>query len=125
MSLLSRVVVPSRLSLILRGHQTVGYNSSLNTWHRLDDETAEVLRWLRAGRDRSALATHLTRRFGLGNAEEKLCVILRWAVLRQLLYLDAEPAIPPSRLPSDPPSTVYWICTQACDLRCTYCYQDA
>jgi MoaA/NifB/PqqE/SkfB family radical SAM enzyme len=29
------------------------------------------------------------------------------------------------QLPSHPLSTVYWICTQACNLRCTYCYQDA
>src|SRR5262245_45148861 len=107
MSLLSRVVVPSRLALILRGERTVGYNSRLNVWHGLDDETAEVLRWLRAGRDRSALASHLTRRFGLSNAEEKLGDLLRWAILRQLLYLDAEPATPEPYLPSDPPSTVY------------------
>jgi radical SAM protein with 4Fe4S-binding SPASM domain len=125
MSLLSRVVVPSRLALILRGDQTVGYNSSLNVWHRLDDETAEVLRWLRSGRDRSALVAHLTRRFGLGNAEAKLGDVLRWAVLRQLLYLDAERTPPSLQLSAAPPSTVYWICTQACNLRCTYCYQDA
>jgi radical SAM protein with 4Fe4S-binding SPASM domain len=125
MSLLSRVVVPLRLSLILRDEQAVAYNSNFNVWHRVDDETAEVLRWFRAGRDRSALAAHLTRRFGLGNAEDRLEAMLRWAILRQLLYLDAEPALPSSYLPSEPPSTVYWICTQGCNLRCTYCYQDA
>jgi len=41
-----------------------------------------------------------------------------------MLYLDSAPLIPDivngSRLES-----VYWICTQACNLRCTYCYQDA
>lgn len=125
MSLLSRVVVPSRLSLILRGDQTVGYNSNLNVWHRLDDETAEVLRWLRSGRNRSDLAAHLTRRFGLSNVEERLEDILQRTILRQLLYLDAEPILPQPQLPSAHPSIVYWICTQACNLRCTYCYQDA
>src|SRR5262245_57697830 len=123
--LLSRVVVPSRLALILRGEQTVGYNPSLNIWHRLDDDVAEVLRWLRSGRDRSALAAHLTRRFGLNNADERLDAILQWAVLRQLLYLDAEPPLPSPQLSPHPLLSVYWICTQACNLRCTYCYQDA
>ena len=123
--LIARVVVPYRLALILRGKQTVGYNPNLNVWHRVSDEVAETLRWLRSGRDRSVLPSHLARRFDLDNADQRLEAILRWAILRRLLYLDVEPTLPPSRLPSNPLSTVYWICTQACNLRCTYCYQDA
>ena len=124
MDLLSRVVVPSRLSLIVRGNQTVGYNSDLNVFHRLDDQAAELLRWLRAGRDRNALAVHLERRFGLSCPDEKLDETLRWTILRQLLYLDKEPTSPPT-FSNELPSTIYWICTQACNLQCTYCYQDA
>jgi radical SAM protein with 4Fe4S-binding SPASM domain len=125
MSILSRVVVPARLALIVRDEQTVGYNARLNVWHRLDGETAEVLRWLRAGRDRDALAGHLSRRFGVRNSEARLEAVLRWATLRQLLHLDSEPTPPAVTLPTTPPATIYWICTQACNLRCTYCYQDA
>ncbi len=127
--ILDRVVVPRRLSLILRGDQTVAYNPSANTWHRIDEVTAEVLRWLRAGRNPTELAAHLKRRFpSITNqisVGQKLEEILRWAVLRQLLYLDQQPADCNIRHPDNPLSAVYWICTQACNLRCTYCYQDA
>jgi radical SAM protein with 4Fe4S-binding SPASM domain len=119
-------VVPSRLALILRAGETVGYNPNLNVWHRLEPDVAEALRWLRAGRDRAALAPHLVRRFGCEDAADRAEAIVRWAVLRQLLHLDAEPS--PSGATAEEHAhllTVYWICTQACNLRCTYCYQDA
>lgn len=126
-NLLSRAVIPTRLALISRAGQTVGYNPNLNVWYRVDDDAAEVLRWLRAGRDRASLAAHLSRRFQRdpADAEERLGQIVRWAVLRRLLFLDAEPDVQvphgvPTRL-----ATVYWICTQACNLRCVYCYQEA
>ncbi len=125
--LLLRAVVPTRLALIGRGGQTVGYNPNLNVWHRVDDDVAEVLRWLRAGRERASLAAHLGRRFQLDptEADERLEQIVRWAVLRRLLFIDTEPKVDvphgvPTRL-----ATVYWICTQACNLRCVYCYQEA
>jgi len=59
--LFDRVVVPSRLGLIYRQGETLGYNPGLNIWHRLDESCAETLRWLRAGRDRDGLAGHLTQ----------------------------------------------------------------
>jgi radical SAM protein with 4Fe4S-binding SPASM domain len=124
--MLNRVVVPSRLALIHRAGETLGYNPGLNVWERLDEETAEVLRWLRAGRDRGALALHLARRFERPEgAGERLSRILAWCVLRRLLYLDKQPALPALDHGPSPLDTVYWICTQACNLRCTYCYQDA
>src|SRR3712207_2203926 len=89
MKLLERVVVPHRFALIYRGGQTLGYNPNLNCWEHLDEDAAEVLRWLRAGRDRQGLAQHLRRRFD-GIAADRLEEILRWSVLRHLLYLDAE-----------------------------------
>jgi radical SAM protein with 4Fe4S-binding SPASM domain len=127
MDLLDRAVVPSRLALIYRQGETLGYNPSLNVWHRLEDKHAEVLRWLRAGRDRKLLAAHLARRFGLDHSAAKASLkhVVEWSVLRHLLYLDREPPEPEVSLPPDPLETVYWICTQACNLRCTYCYQDA
>lgn len=125
--MLDRVVVPSRLALIRRGTETLGYNPELNTWERLAEDTAEVLRWLRAGRERSALVEHLARRFEYTLTEGilRLDQILKWCILRHLLYLDRQPEIPP--VPIHPRSliAVYWIGTQACNLRCTYCYQDA
>lgn len=124
MNLLERVVVPHRLALIYRGGQTLGYNPNLNSWEHLDEDTAEVLRWLRAGRDRQSLEKHLQRRFA-AIAPDRLEEILRWSVLRHLLYLDAEPALPELAHPRQPLQAVYWICTQACNLRCTYCYQSA
>jgi radical SAM protein with 4Fe4S-binding SPASM domain len=42
-----------------------------------------------------------------------------------MLYLDAEPQAPKIDHGSSPLDTVYWVCTQACNLRCKYCYQDA
>jgi radical SAM protein with 4Fe4S-binding SPASM domain len=95
----------------------------------LEPDVAEVVRWLRAGRDRSGIAEHLTRRFGLSGAEapNRLRQILNWCVLRRLLYLDKQIDDPELAIESDAGSlsSVYWICTQACNLRCTYCYQDA
>ena len=63
--LLARVTVPARLAIIVRGSGTVGYNPGANVWHRLDDDVAEVLRWLRAGRGRADMAGHLHRRHEL------------------------------------------------------------
>src|SRR5271157_3215534 len=125
--MLQRVVVPKRLALIFRAGETLGYNPGLNIWERLDDETAEVLRWLRAGRDRETLLQHLTQRFGHAPTEaaRRLDHVLGWCVLRRLLYLDQEPALPEIEYGRQTLQTVYWICTQACNLRCTYCYQDA
>ena len=127
MELLDRAVVPARLSLIYRSGHTMGYNPKLNTWERLPADTAELIRWLRAGRGRDALAAHLMRRFGYeaGHARARIQEIIQWCILRRLLYLDGEPAIPALTLPENPLSAVYWICTQACNLRCSYCYQDA
>ena len=127
MNLLDRVVVPSRLGLIYRQGETLGYNPGLNVWYRLDESCAEALRWLRARRDRDGLATHLAQRFDYtpGRAWERLQEIAQWCVLRRLLYLDREPSVPELRHASNPLATVYWICTQACNLRCTYCYQEA
>jgi radical SAM protein with 4Fe4S-binding SPASM domain len=124
--LLARAVLPTRLALIQRGGETVAYNPRLNVWHRVPEDVAEVLRWLRAGRDRSALAMHLQRRFGSTVSAGRLAQIVQWLLLRRLLYLDAEPALPlKSRRGPGSIIAVYWVCTQACNLRCTYCYQDA
>lgn len=125
-SLLKRAVVPTRLALLYRSEQTLAYNPQLNTWERLNAETAEVLRWLRAGRNRSELPEHLARRFHLpaGTARERLSKIVNWCILRRLLYLDRQPEIA-SAAQAPKLNTVYWICTQGCNLRCTYCYQEA
>jgi radical SAM protein with 4Fe4S-binding SPASM domain len=130
-SLLERAVVPYRLSLILRSGQTLGYNPGLNTWDRLSEDTAEALRWLRAGRKKDELATHLARRFQYATplAERRVEEIVSWCVLRRLLYLDRQLQLPDPqnqfRTDATHLATVYWICTQACNLRCKYCYQDA
>jgi radical SAM protein with 4Fe4S-binding SPASM domain len=127
LDLLQRVVVPHRLALSYRDGETLGYNPGLNIWARLNDVSAEVLRWLRAGRDRDTLDNYLARRFGFEPeaATAKREESVKWCILRHLLYLDGEPA-PPHLIRSDKPlQTVYWICTQACNLRCTYCYQEA
>jgi radical SAM protein with 4Fe4S-binding SPASM domain len=86
-----------------------------------------VVRWLRAGRDRAELESHLARRFGyhLSDAPQRLKKTLGWCVLHKILYLDAEPSLPEINNGSDTLQTVYWICTQACNLQCSYCYQDA
>jgi radical SAM protein with 4Fe4S-binding SPASM domain len=125
--MLRRIVVPARLALIYRSGNTLAYNPAFNVWHRPDDVCAETLRWLRAGRAATLLRAHLARRFGCGQdlAEEKLQRALRWAILRRLLYLDREPELPRFVSPANPLATVYWICTQGCNLRCTYCYQEA
>ncbi|HJQ71627.1 MAG TPA: radical SAM protein [Blastocatellia bacterium] len=125
--MLDRVIVPSRLALIYRGGETLGYNPAINSWERLDEDTAEVLRWLRAGRERSDLKAHLNRRFGYSSAAamSRIQEILVWCIFRRLLYLDQEPTPPEVINHANPLETVYWICTQACNLRCTYCYQDA
>jgi radical SAM protein with 4Fe4S-binding SPASM domain len=127
MDLLGRAVVPSRLALIYRSGRTLGYNPALNSWHRLSEEQAEVLRWLRSRRDRDLLAAHLARRFRLddGAAQDAVRQAVEWCVLRRLLYLDREPEPADLAMPEHPLVTVYWICTQACNLRCTYCYQEA
>lgn len=125
--LLTRLVVPERLALIRRGTETVAYNPALNVWHRVDSETAECLRWLRAGRPASSLEEHFARRFvcTLAAARRRLADIARWALLRRLLYLDSQPDIPDISSPVAPLATIYWITTQKCNLRCTYCYQEA
>jgi hypothetical protein len=51
--LLLRVVVPSRLALIYRKGEMLGYNPGRNMWEHLEEDTAEVLRWLRAERNRT------------------------------------------------------------------------
>jgi radical SAM protein with 4Fe4S-binding SPASM domain len=126
--MLDRTVVPARLALLYRDDHTLGYNPALNVWERLEGDTAEVLRWMRAGRDRSALAAHLARRFEYTKeeAETRLRQILNWCIIRRLLYLDEDIGDPQLSMENNGSlSTVYWICTQACNLRCTYCYQDA
>lgn len=125
--MLDRVVVPTRFALINRDGKTLGYNPAINVWERLDEDTAEVLRWLRAKRERPALAAHLIRRFGYApvHAAERLQHIVVWCLFRKLLYLDQEPQAPVVAYPANPLETVYWICTQLCNLRCTYCYQNA
>jgi hypothetical protein len=127
MDLLPRVIVPSRLGLIYRAGDTLAYNPGLNHWELLEADAAEVLRWLRAGRARAGLTSHLERRFAYtpAVAGERLSAILRWCILRRLLYLDRAPMLPVLSHPANPLETVYWICTQACNLRCTYCYQAA
>jgi radical SAM protein with 4Fe4S-binding SPASM domain len=125
--LLQRTVVPSRLNLIYRDGETLAYNPALNVWHRLDAEHAEAIRWLRAGRPRAELGAHLDRRFGTGPTSDAHRVerLVSHLLLRRLLYLDKEPPDPEYQPPPDPLSAVYWICTQKCNLRCTYCYQEA
>ncbi|WP_025717974.1 radical SAM/SPASM domain-containing protein [Paenibacillus sp. 1-18] len=125
--MLDRVLIPTRLSLIYRNGVSLGYNPGLNLWERLDDDTAEVLRWLRAGRSRNDIREHLERRFDYipALALNRLEEILKWCVLRRLLYLDREPQIPELVHSDNSLKTVYWVCTQACNLRCTYCYQVA
>ncbi len=125
--MLDRVVVPARLALIYRAGKTLGYNPGLNTWKMLDDDVAEALRWLRAKRERKALAEHLARRFDYSqsHAEERLRRILGWCVLHRMLYLDEEPKIRDIGPDAHSLESVYWICTQACNLRCAYCYQNA
>lgn len=127
MELLRRVVVPLRLALIYRAGTTLAYNPAINVWERLDDTGAEVLRWLRARRDRAALEAYLAKRFGYTPlvAKARLDALIKWFILRRLLYLDHEPLTQPQVLPLNPLATVYWVCTQACNLRCTYCYQEA
>jgi len=127
LELLHRVLVPPRLALIWRAGHSLGYNPALNLWERLDEPTAEALRWLRAGRDRMTLEAHLLKRFDYtpATAKERLTAIVQWCILRRLLYLDREPQLPELAPPPKPLVTVYWICTQACNLRCTYCYQEA
>src|SRR4051794_36566599 len=112
MSLLERLVVPSRLALVYRGGETLGYNPSLNTWERLDEPSSEMLRWLRAKRDRAALEKFFVERFDYSNCTAKLKIeeTAKWCILRRLLYLDQEP--PPTVLvhSAAPLATVYWIC---------------
>jgi sulfatase maturation enzyme AslB (radical SAM superfamily) len=45
-------------------------------------------------------------------------------LLHRLLYLDFEPR-QAEHVHTPELATVYWVCTQKCNLRCTYCYQDA
>ena len=123
-TLVERVVVPPRLALILRGGQTIGFDPDRNLWHWLTPETAEVLRWLRAGRSRDRLPAHIERRFRRTQGADLVEQILKWSIVRRLLYLDKVPS-PPRLLHTARLDSVYWICTQACNLRCTYCYQDA
>jgi radical SAM protein with 4Fe4S-binding SPASM domain len=125
-TLLERAVVPSRLALIQRNGETLGYNPELNTWARLEADTAELLRWLRAGRTLEGLVAHLARRFAYSEdfASSRVQAIIKWSVLRRLLYLDRQ-ALEDTSAPAAILSTVYWISTQACNLRCKYCYQDA
>jgi len=127
MNLLTRVVVPSRLALICRGPDTLGYNPGLNTWEPLSEEAAELLRWLRAGRDRTRLADHFQERFGYSATEASATVrrILEWCVLRRMLYLEQQPEVAIPTYDKHQVVSVYWICTQACNLRCAYCYQNA
>ncbi|MDI3462863.1 MAG: hypothetical protein OJF50_001684 [Nitrospira sp.] len=126
-SLLKRVVVPNRLALIYRSGEVLAYNPAINSWERIDEQTSEVLRWLRAGRDRTLLTDHISKRFAFtGEASaERTSQILAYSIFRRLLYLDQCPAEPTVRYAAHSLTTVYWICTQACNLRCRYCYQDA
>lgn len=123
--LLERLVVPSRLSLICRGEHVLGYNPGLNVWHQLDSAGAAMLRWLRAGRDRLGLVDYVARYASGTDAAQVASETAKKLVLRRLLYLDNEPPLPPVLHPEMPLGTVYWITTQKCNLRCTYCYQDA
>ena len=119
--MLGRIVVPSRFAMINRSGEVVGYNPGLNTWERLPTDTAEVIRWLRAGRDRDGLEDHLARRFGYTKdaAAGRLRKILEWCVLRRLLYLDQQLEFRDGQTAAGRPLfTIYWICTQACNLRC-------
>ena len=125
--LLERVVIPNRLALIHRQGGTLGYNPGLNQWAQVDEDVAEVLRWFRAGRPRRELPVHLQTRFAYepSVARERLLEILKWCILRKLMFLDREPEAAHLQPPTNPLATVYWISTQACSLRCTYCYQEA
>lgn len=127
MDLLERVVVPPRLALISRAGATLAYEPATNRWEEVGDDAAAALRWLRADRPRRPLAAHLERRFGPGPGPppRTLDQILAWLLLRRLLYLDQVPDLPDPGPVANPLSVVYWICTQACNLRCTYCYQSA
>lgn len=132
-TLLDRSVTAPRLALIYRSGETLAYNPAINSWHRLDAQSAAVLRWLRAGRPTQALQAYFEERFSCTDvtARQRLAEIVRWCLLRSLLYLDRAPATPsPADIAAASPdgrrlATVYWICTQACNLRCTYCYQEA
>lgn len=126
-ALLKRVVVPRRLALIIRGEATAAYNREENVWYLVDDVGAAVLRWLRAERPRAELADYLMTQFvvPVEEVERRLDEALAWCILRRLLYLDQAPVEPVDAVPDNALAAVYWISTQACNLRCTYCYQDA
>src|SRR5512135_185961 len=102
--MLHRLVVPSRFALICRSGETLGYNPGLNTWERLDEATAEVIRWLRAKRNPDDLEAHLARRFGYtaAAANEKLRKIMHWCILRRMLYLDRETELVEDGSPTAP-----------------------
>jgi radical SAM protein with 4Fe4S-binding SPASM domain len=126
MDLLDRVAAPPRLSLMVRGERTLGYNPGVNVWHEIDDVQAEILRWLRAQRPKASLVRHIQVRFDVqAQAADALVQrALRQLIVRQLLDVD-ETVAAPVKLPENPLEAVYWIATQACNLRCTYCYQEA
>jgi radical SAM protein with 4Fe4S-binding SPASM domain len=124
--LVDRVMVVPRLSLLVRGDRTIAYNPGVNVWHEITDVQAEILRWLRARRPRSSLVRHIQTRFDVlaQSASDLLEQALQKLVIRQLLDVDEiHPA--PTVIPSTALVSVYWIATQACNLRCTYCYQEA
>lgn len=125
--LITRVVLPDRLALIVRGELCVAYNPHANVWHLIDEVVGEVLRWIRAKRPRHDLPALLAQRFDINPADvdRRLRAVVGWCVLRKLMYLDEAPEDLAVTLPENPLATVYWICTQACNLRCTYCYQEA
>ncbi|HLH09161.1 MAG TPA: radical SAM protein [Terriglobales bacterium] len=124
---MERVIIPLRLALICRAGQTLGYNPVLNVWHRLDERCAEALRWLRAGRDRAALVHYFAKRFNCSveQASKEIHEIIKWCILRRMLYLDRQLTTAKPLLGTNVLRSVYWICTQACNLKCMYCYQDA
>jgi len=126
MDLLDRVVVPPRLSLLVRGGRTLGYNPGINVWHEINDVQAEILRWLRARRPKSRLLSHIQIRFNIAaqTANDAVQQALQQLILRQLLDVD-ETHITPVDISAVALESVYWIATQACNLRCTYCYQEA
>jgi len=126
MDILGRVLVPPRLSLLVRGDRTLGYNPDVNVWHEINDVQAEVLRWLRARRSRAMLSRHIQIRFDMNaqSASSSMQRALHQLILRQLLDVD-ETRTTSAELPANPLESVYWIATQACNLRCTYCYQEA
>src|SRR5579871_5190693 len=123
MDLLDRVATPPRLSLMMRGGRTLGYNPGINVWHEVDEVQAEILRWLRARRSKASLKPHIQIRFAIEAQPAEAIVqrALRQLIVRQLLDVD-ETAPTPIQLPAKPLQAVYWIATQACNLRCTYCY---